>query len=1076
MSMRRGAFPVGMVVLVAMLCAACPAAADDKPAADRADDDYNMAVWLYANRKYDLAVEEFRAFLSKYPDHAKTAEAMLGLSGALVHLKTGDKAVGDTIGEAVKVLEDLRKRFPKFERGAEVLFQLGQAQATRGKAKEAAAAFRELSTSKGDSYLVEWAAIRLGEVLVALRDYKDASAALGPLIDKYVTGKGADKRLKAERGRLDKIRAGLAADFESLLERAYLNLGLAQLGGGDFEASRATFEAFLKRRPSGDLAETARFHLAQSLYRAGQYEPAAEAYRKVAAGKGPLAADAAFEAGLSLYQAQKFKAAADAFADCAKRFPEAERAGRARLYSGTCLYLAGDYKGAAERLGRLAGDDGNAEAAYWLGMAHLKADNPAAARKAFDRVLKAGRAAPRYADALVGKADAAMAEGRTDDAVAAYREFAEQNAGHAERARALYTAAAALHRAGKYDASENLCDLLLAGAAKSEFAGPALFISGENRLLQKKYEAAAERYARLLKDYPESENAAPARFRLAWVAFYGGRYDDALKQLGRIDAKKAGPDLAAEIDYLRGNCLFEKKDYKAAAEALGRCLNAKGAERYAEDAAMKQALALSRSGDADAAADKFQRFIKRHAESPLRPEAEYELAELLKAKGRTDVAAEHYDVVARKFAGHRLAPYALYALGSIQMDKEAYREAAKVYGQLVDKHGASDLAARAMYQKGLAFQKAGQFAEAAQAYRAMLDRFGKDDLASSALLGLGVCLQKQDKFDEAAGVFRRLYDAAGDDAGRERAAYETAWSLQESGKRDEALKAWRTLAEKFPKGSLAADAWFYMAEAAYADKKYADAAALFDKALASSAADRLKDKALYRLGWCRWFEEKFTESAAAFDRLAAEAPRSDLIPEALLQSAEAMTRAGKPAEAISRLEKLLDDRYKTFEHAADARFRLGEAQMLLGRTDQAVETFTALARLYPSYAAMAEVEFNLGKALYEQKKLGPARARFEKALAMTDTEIAARSQFYIGETYLAADDTREALKAYLRVVALWSAYDEWVAAAQFEIGKCYLTLGKTTEAREAFQTVVDKYKDTQWATPAREQLSRLPSP
>jgi len=360
MTGRRGAFPVGIMVLAAILCAAGPVVADDTPAVDRANDDYNMAVWLYANGKYELAVEEFRAFLGKHPGHAKTAEAMLGLSGALVHLKKDDKAAGDPLGEAVKVLEDLRHKFPRFDRGAEVLFQLGQAQAARGKTKEAAAAFRELSRSKDKSYLVEWAAIRLGEVLVALHDYKAASAALGPLVEKYVTGKGADKRLKAERRRLEKIRAALDDDFEALLERAYLNLGLAQLGAGDFETSRATFEAFLKRRPSGALAETARFHLAQSLYRAGQYEQAADAYRKVASGEGPLAADAAFEVGLALYQGQKFKAAADAFADCAERFPEADRAGRARLYSGTCLYRAGDYKGAAARLAKGGGDDGDA--------------------------------------------------------------------------------------------------------------------------------------------------------------------------------------------------------------------------------------------------------------------------------------------------------------------------------------------------------------------------------------------------------------------------------------------------------------------------------------------------------------------------------------------------------------------------------------------------------------------------------------------------------------------------------------------------------------------------------------------
>jgi TolA-binding protein len=200
------------------------------------------------------------------------------------------------------------------------------------------------------------------------------------------------------------------------------------------------------------------------------------------------------------------------------------------------------------------------------------------------------------------------------------------------------------------------------------------------------------------------------------------------------------------------------------------------------------------------------------------------------------------------------------------------------------------------------------------------------------------------------------------------------------------------------------------------------------------------------------------------------------VPDALLQAGEALARLGKPADAIERLSKLADPKFKDFPHAADARFRLGEAQAVLGRHEDALATLSAIEQAYPGYAAMAEVQFGIGKALYDLKRLDQARQRFERVLGMTETETGAKAQFYVGETFLAAGDPREALKAYLRVVSpLWNAYTEWAAAAQFEIGKCYLGLQKPKEAREAFQTVMDKYKDTKWAQPARDELAKLPA-
>jgi TolA-binding protein len=1044
---------------------------------DKADDDYNMAAWLYASKKYDMAAEEFRAFIAKHPGHEKVLEARLTLARALLHLKRYD--------EAAAALQDLRKVAPKFERMAEVLFELGRAYAASGKAKEAADTFGAFLRSHGNHYLAQWAMDQRGGILITLKQYDEAEKTLAPLVDRFLTGKDADKRVRQERERLAKISPAVASAFDASLERAHLNLGLARFAAEKFDSARQTFEEFLALAPKSDLGDLARFNLAQSLSGAGQHARAAETYAALAKGKGPYAADAAYEAGRALYavagaaaegaeRTRKYREAAEAFHDCAGRFPQAEYADKARLYAGTCLYLAQDYNGAAGRLrDKVKATPGDAEAWYWLGLAQLKLNRAGDARAAFESSIKAAPTGDRAADALMGRADALLAEGRQDEAAQAFQEFAARHRDHQDVPRALYAAAAALHQAEKYDASDAVAAQFLAHpkAAASDLVPRVLFISGENRFLLKKYQEAAERYGELVSKHRTAEDIPAARFRLAWIRYFDKQYGAALAEVAEALKAKDAP-FKSDAEYLAGNCHFEKGDYAKAVEALDRYLGDRNAIRHRDDAMLKAALALVRMDRAPDAIARLQQFLKDQPKSGLRPRAHYELAELLRAAKKFDEAAQEYAAVTRQ-ADRELAPYAFYGLGTCRFETGAWAEAAEAFGQVPRAYAASDLVPQALHQQGLALQKAGNFGAARAAFEALTAKYAKHDLAASGYLGLGVCLQKEKKFPEAAEAFRRLAAAASKDRRlREQALYELAWSLQEAGQQADALKAYADLAREFPKGALAADAYFQMAEARYAEKQYPEATDLYEKALGAAVDDRLKDKILYRLGWCKWAAEKYEESARLFDRLAAECPASDLVAEATFQAAESYVRLGKPADAIARFQRLLDPKFKDFPRLADARFRLGEAQLVLGRDQEAVATLTALEQAAADYPAMAEVQFNLGRALYNLKRHDQARTRFERVTGMTETETAAKAQFYLGETYLAEGNPRDALKAYLRVVALWASYKEWAAAAQFEIGKAYLALGKPQDAREAFQAVVTNYGDTKWAQPAKEQLQK----
>lgn len=107
-------------------------------------------------------------------------------------------------------------------------------------------------------------------------------------------------------------------------------------------------------------------------------------------------------------------------------------------------------------------------------------------------------------------------------------------------------------------------------------------------------------------------------------------------------------------------------------------------------------------------------------------------------------------------------------------------------------------------------------------------------------------------------------------------------------------------------------------------------------------------------------------------------------PQALYEAAVADRRAGRPADAVAKLEVVLAAR----PDDVDARLNLGLALLALGRLDQAEGAFAAVIARSPDYA-----DAHAGLARVAQRRGDLAGARRESAeasrLAPADAEVAA---------------------------------------------------------------------------------------
>jgi len=1079
--MKSSSRRTSIAVCAVLLCAGLLFSAEKEKSDNKAIDDYNFAVWLYNTGKYAVAAESYGTFLKNYPDHEKSAEARFGLAQSFFHT--------DKFQEAAAEYEKVRSEKKDFAQGAELLFQLGQTYVALGRFSDAAALFEAVGSKYSSHYLSDWAVARNSACLISMGKNREAEDLLKPFIENYSAGTTPVEKMPATKAMFKKMdAAGIKANdaFLSLVERSAFYYALAQFNQNRFGDAQQSFENFLSRYSSSALKEEASFRLAQSCYRQEAFGKAADQYEPLAAGSGEFAASAGFERGLALYKAGKLKDAALAFARMAERFPQNPQAPKARLYSGTFLFEAGDYKGAIERLEPAAKAKGEAEdeAAYWIGMSLLKMGDNVKAEQALADAVASYPKSNVGGDMRLGLADARLAQNKLESAAAAFQQYASDYADTEQAPRALYSACAALHRADKYVEADALCGDFLNKYGKHELGPQALFLSGENRFLLKHYDKAAERYAEYLQRGDKAQDrVARAHYRMAWIHRYGKRNDEALAELNKIDAKAAGETIATEMRYLEGACLFEAGKFAESVKALSGYIDARDHSRFGDDAMLKMAVSQMKMNRKDQAAAGLERFLQDYPQSELIAQVRYQLAECHYDQKSYSKAIASYTLVASRDKSDDLTPYAMFGIGLCQYDQEKWEEAAKAFGEVAEKFPKSDLAPQALYRKTRSLIKLKRWNEAEHVSGALLAAFPKHELARTTMIASGTCLQEQQKWAEAASAFKKVsvdYQA-GDD--QPRILYEEAWSWRQAGKEDESLVAFRQLADKYAGDPLAADAYFYLAEARYKvkqgasetsrqrDERLAEARVMYEKVLVVAKDKRLTDKALYRVGWCNWLAEQYAWAAAAFDRLIKEFPDSDLMADSIFQAGQSYAKAGQPAVAIERFRAIIgDSKFASFEFLPDAYLGLANCLVILERYSEAVEPMETLISRSKEDRVLSQANFLLGKARFSMRKYDEAIACFQEVTKLTKAESGAEAQFYIGQSHQAKNDMKTAIVAYLRVEALYREHREWVAAAMFESAKCNEALGDKEQAKQIYSSIIKDYGKTRWAKPAAERL------
>ncbi|MBI3365692.1 MAG: tetratricopeptide repeat protein [Ignavibacteriae bacterium] len=267
--------------------------------------DFKLAVGLYNDNMYDLAIEQLKNFINTYPGTAQGVEARYYLGLSQLKLKRFD--------DARSTFQNFALSYSDHPKAPEAWMNVGEAFLALKNEREAASAFERIRVFHPKSPLVPEGLLRAGTVYRRLGDREAAKRMFRAIIQEYPSSKQliearlAMGELYAEEGQTTLAEQEIRRVRESeappaIKNNALLVLGKIQVEECLFDQAESTFTRLVQAHPKSSSTPLAAFELGKIALSAQDYGAAINYFTSVASdteAADSLRAEASYQSGLS---------------------------------------------------------------------------------------------------------------------------------------------------------------------------------------------------------------------------------------------------------------------------------------------------------------------------------------------------------------------------------------------------------------------------------------------------------------------------------------------------------------------------------------------------------------------------------------------------------------------------------------------------------------------------------------------------------------------------------------------------------------------------------------------------------
>jgi TolA-binding protein len=825
---------------------------------------------------------------------------------------------------------------------------------------------------------------------------------------------------------------------------------------------------------------------------------------------------ASFFWGVLLYEGGRFADALPRFANFGQQYPGSPLIVEAQLRQGFCQVQLRQFPDALKTLQPLADKEPRLsdQALFWVGKAQAGAGDPnnAAAydqalktamdtfRRAAERAQQLANADPtakeRRGEILLELADTQQLAKQYKEAANTYNQLLNDKLLPAREEEILQRQIAALHLAGDYNGSDQLCQRFVQTYPKSSLLGAVLFRFAENAYfralaaeknpnlpnraqeLPRLYDEVARRYQMVVDRFPELPFVHLARYGLAMAHYRKGEIEKAQEILEAIPAPERNGDLAV-VSYALADCLLRLAPAKAddalaagqlqeriqtAAELLDGFIASQPNGPQAPDALLKLGLCHQRLATVTAqpperakvlasARSAYERLMQQFPNHELRPQAAFERAKVLAQAGDVGGAINELQRFRQDpLKNTTVAPMAVLELAALLRGQKKANEAADALAQCRQQHEGNlqkdpvraGWVALLQYHQGVALQEAGKLNDARGVFDQVVKQAGNRPEGPEAAIRSGQCLREEGGLKIAA-AHKTL--ANPNLKPEEQAAAHRLWEEGVKMVRDAAqylegqlppLKAKQPAADVLAR-MLYESAWEYRTVAEYE---------------VATARTKIQQEQLKKL------QEEAQKKAPKGQPPAIIAP-PEVPPNAIPE---------QPAEKKAHAQyQAIIDGFADLPLATEARFELAELYVMRTDFDRALKLLNEGLDKEPPAELTDKIRLRLGECYFAKGDIENALSQFNQVAGNPKSPLAGQAHYRAGECLMQLKDWPKA-SARLAVFRDQQPFQNLPGVsdrALLRLGHALAHAGQWDQSRQALETLVGRFGSSPWVHEAR---------
>lgn len=1010
---------------------------------------------LYNRKLYTAAIPEYQAFLAQYPNHAKADQAKLGL--ALSFFGSGNYAQAEPMFKSLSTSGTAGDK-------AQLMVLLGQCHLKLQGLPQAEKTFAAAAETQGEAAFRNSALAMLTDVRYQMNDWTNTIIASDRLITADPTGP-----LTGRTG----------------YQGAYARFQLRQ-----YQPAIKTLTSLLPVVKGSQMETKTAFLLGECFSAIGDATNAASQYSAATSNEsGAFAAQAFYRLGCANFQLRKYDETLQAMSKSLGFQPTNGLYAEARLFSGRAALEKKDW-GTADGFLRPLSQATNAvsaEANLWHARTYSRQNNNVEAERILISMLPRFRAenSPILLDLLQDAASSLMAQQKYDKAAELFSEMEQRSAQGERLSDVLRLHATCLHYTKQFANSQTYTTRYLVmnnTNAAVPFLNEALFMHAENQYLspQPQPDAALESFRTFISLFPKDANVDAATFRVAQILYKKGDLAETLKTIVPLAKKEPQGKIFNQVRFITGDSHFRLQAWADAVTNLSLFVSkVTPAEPNYDAALMEMGLAVQKLGKPELAVNHLSSLIAQCQKSDSMPMAlselgriQYEAKQYGQAKSHLERLSSTYSNAPERVAGE-------YYLGWITLNEQQGSEAERIFKasshfDYVVKMGPTDpLCADSLLQIGLMNLKATKYKEAYSRMTDLLNRFPKFAKNDEALYSAGVSLARQDQWGSAvANCFLPFTNRFANSELLDRIYYEWAWCERRQNRPAEAVKQYQLLINNCPKSQMLDRSRFEMSELTFDVKQFDNVIRDLKKALVETKDPALKQQVLERLAWAYVSKRDNDSAAKTFEALLVEFPQSEVAATAHYQAGEARMKLVEYEAASVHFAAALNAK-NSKEVIESSMLRLGESLGLIKKWEESANTYDRFQGSYTNSKWLQHARYGSGWARENLKQYDNAIQQYRKVIANKGTdEIAAKSQFQIGECLFSMKRYDDAIQEYMRLDVNYRI-DEWNAKALLELGRVLEVKGDKPAAVARFKELIHRYPKDNAAVVAKERLDAL---